>query len=192
MWSKIFRLRRLWNEYNHIIYRKLGINPEKVQLSSSTTRWNVLLQFRTVQMIIFENQFSMMLSWINLEQMDLETKDGDRNGWSDVPVHHGTGKRTVQYRQRFRWRYTATKRPIAAADTLISSPKQSNKYKWSWSHWKMQRNNTPTSMAGCTTVNAAHVIQDASPGGLRLSCWLDWSFGYIKMILKAQKNAQES
>ena len=58
--------------------------------------------------------------------MDLETKDGDRNGWSDVPVHHGTGKRTVQYRQRFRWRYTATKRPIAAADTLISSPKQSN------------------------------------------------------------------
>lgn len=51
--------------------------------------------------------------------MDLETKDGDRNGWSDVPVHHGTGKRTVQYRQRFRWRYTATKRPIAAAaDTL--------------------------------------------------------------------------
>ena len=33
--------------------------------------------------------------------------------------------------RRFRWRYTATKRPIAAADTLISSPKQSNKYKWS-------------------------------------------------------------
>ena len=28
--------------------------------------------------------------------MDLETKDGDRNGWSDVPVHHGTSKRTVQ------------------------------------------------------------------------------------------------